>query len=144
MRREKKEGEKGGADDVESGQQFGAEEIGAIEKAVERISSGAVGGNADNTCPLCCRLRHRPLPSSVLTCRFVSKHSGQLLAQPAKQPNSRVLATPTARATDDPFAKVKETIKDLIVRLMDEANEEAGHKGWCDTKLSTNEQTSKE
>merc|ERR550537_512823 len=35
-------------------------------------------------------------------------------------------------------------IKDLIVRLMEEANEEAEHKGWCDTELSTNEQTRKE
>merc|ERR1719217_250970 len=35
-------------------------------------------------------------------------------------------------------------IKDLIVRLMEEANEEATHKGWCDTELSTNEQTRKE
>merc|ERR1719487_1083668 len=32
-------------------------------------------------------------------------------------------------------------IKDLIVKLMEEANEEAEHKGWCDTELSTNEQT---
>jgi len=45
---------------------------------------------------------------------------------------------------DDPFAKVKKMIKDLIVRLMEEANEEAEHKGWCDTELSTNEQTRKE
>jgi len=30
------------------------------------------------------------------------------------------------------------------VRLMEEANEESEHKGWCDTELSTNEQTRKE
>merc|ERR1719195_2039800 len=45
---------------------------------------------------------------------------------------------------EDPFKKVKKMIKDLLVRLMEEANEEAEHKGWCDTELSTNEQTRKE
>merc|ERR1719271_1712433 len=35
-------------------------------------------------------------------------------------------------------------IKDLIIKLMEEANEEAEQKGWCDTELSTNEQTRKE
>merc|ERR1719272_2233335 len=48
------------------------------------------------------------------------------------------------RVADDPFKKVKKMIKDLIVKLMEEANEEAEHKGWCDTELSTNEQTRKE
>jgi len=62
----------------------------------------------------------------------------------AKKLNSRVLAAVAAHAADDPFAKVKKMIKDLIVRLMEEANEEAEHKGWCDTELSTNEQTRKE
>jgi cell division septum initiation protein DivIVA len=58
--------------------------------------------------------------------------------------NSRVLSAIAVRAADDPFGKVKKMIKDLIVRLMEEANEEAEHKGWCDTELSTNEQTRKE
>merc|ERR1719393_1050441 len=40
--------------------------------------------------------------------------------------------------------QAKKMIKDLIVKLMEEANEEAEHKGWCDTELSTNEQTRKE
>jgi cell division septum initiation protein DivIVA len=34
-------------------------------------------------------------------------------------------------------------IKDLIVRLMEEATSEAEHKGWCDTELATNEKTRK-
>merc|ERR1719377_23893 len=58
--------------------------------------------------------------------------------------NSRVLSQLAVRVADDPFKKVKKMIKDLIVRLMEEANEEAEHKGWCDTELSTNEQTRKE
>merc|ERR1740121_1897214 len=58
--------------------------------------------------------------------------------------NSRVLSALSVRVADDPFTKVKKMIKDLIVRLMEEANDEAEHKGWCDTELSTNEQTRKE
>merc|ERR1719316_2501821 len=32
-------------------------------------------------------------------------------------------------------------IKDLVVKLMEEATAEAEHKGWCDTELTTNKQT---
>merc|ERR1719160_1049634 len=35
-------------------------------------------------------------------------------------------------------------IKDLIVKLVEEANAEAEHKGLCDSELATNEQTRKE
>ena len=45
--------------------------------------------------------------------------------------NSRVLSALAVRVAEDPFVKVKKMIKDLIVRLMEEANEEAEHKGWC-------------
>lgn len=48
------------------------------------------------------------------------------------------------RAAADPFEKVRQMIKDLIMQLMEEANQEITHKGWCDTELSTNQQTRKE
>merc|ERR1712048_1009509 len=68
----------------------------------------------------------------------------EYLNEQARRLNSRVLSALAVRVADDPFVKVKKMIKDLIVRLMEEANEEATHKGWCDTELSTNEQAPKE
>merc|ERR1712151_1388376 len=68
----------------------------------------------------------------------------EYLSGRARDLHSRVLSALAVRVADDPFAKVKKMIKDLIVRLMEEANEEAEHKGWCDTELSTNERTRKE
>merc|ERR1719473_276782 len=41
----------------------------------------------------------------------------------------------------DPFTKVKKMINDMISKLMEEANEEAEHKGWCDTEMGTNKHT---
>jgi len=67
-----------------------------------------------------------------------------LLKEKAKKVNSQVLATVAAHAAADPMKKVKKMIKGLVVRLMEEANEEAGHKGFCDQELGTNAQTRKE
>ena len=72
------------------------------------------------------------------------KRVAQLLREKASEINSRVLSALAVKVEEDPFVKVKKMIKDLIVRLMEEANEEAEHKGWCDTELGTNEQTRKE
>merc|ERR1719164_66786 len=62
----------------------------------------------------------------------------------ASKLDSRILSALAVRADEDPFKKVKKMIKDLITKLLEEANEEAEHKGWCDTELSTNEQTRNE
>lgn len=65
------------------------------------------------------------------------------LTNQAQKIHSHVLSTLAVRAQDDPFSKVKKLISDLIVRLQEEANQEAEHKGWCDTELATNEMTRK-
>jgi len=46
-----------------------------------------------------------------------------------------------SRVEADPFKKVKKMIKDMIVKLMEEANAEAEKKGFCDTEMATNKQT---
>merc|ERR1719473_67660 len=55
--------------------------------------------------------------------------------------NSRILQVLAIRVSEDPFKKVSKMIQDLIAKLMEEANGEAEHKGFCDDELSTNEQT---
>jgi len=121
------------------------QEMEAIDKAIEIISSGAVAGSAG---------KHLPgslveVSSSFAQLRAVAE-TPQLKSQAAvaaflqgraAQLKSKVLAALAVRVAEDPFVKVRKMIKDLIVRLMEEANAEAEHKGWCDTELATNEQT---
>merc|ERR1719181_2378089 len=68
----------------------------------------------------------------------------EYLKAAANRLNSKVLSALSVRVAYDPFKSVKKMIKELVVKLMEEANEEAEHKGWCDTELSTNEQTRNE
>jgi len=130
--------------DFESRQQLRAEEIVAVEKAIEILGSGAVAGNAAKHLP---GLLQKSSTMAQLRASGMSpaqQKTAFYLQEQAKSLNSRVLSALAVRVTEDPFGKVKKMIKDLIVRLMEEANEEAEHKGWCDTELSTNEQTRKE
>merc|ERR1711957_876870 len=131
--------------DFDSRQQLRAEEIEAIEKAIEIISSGAVAGSADTHLPALVQTGH-----SLAQLRSDSANKGiqakvaAFLQKKSDILGSRVLALIAAKVGEDPFIKVKKMIKDLIVKLMEEANEEAEHKAWCDTELSSNEQTRKE
>jgi prefoldin subunit 5 len=125
-------------------QQLRADEIAAVEKAIEILSSGAVSGASEKHLPQLVQ------KSSVMAqLRAEATNPNQLrvaayLREQGSRINSRVLSALAMRVSEDPFKKVKKMIKDLIVKLMEEANEEAEHKGWCDTELSTNEQTRKE
>merc|ERR1719287_79524 len=129
--------------DFEARQQLRSEELEAIAKAIEIVSSGAVSGSADKHLPALvqksslAQLRRSETSATAM----IQSRVATMLRQRAEKLGSRLLAKIADAAEADPFKKVKKMIKDLIVRLMEEANEEAEHKGWCDTELSTNEQT---
>merc|ERR1719463_643001 len=127
------------SDEYEKNQKTRSDEVKAIEKAIEIMSSPAVSGNAE---------KHLPTLAQVSLIQVRELGSGStrtaaaaFLDKQAKSLGSRYLALAAARIAADPFKKVKKMIKDLIVKLMEEANAEAEHKGFCDTELATNKQT---
>jgi len=121
-----------------------AEEIEAISKAIEIIAGGAVSGASETHLPQLVQVKGTSFaqlrsdgqtPAQMKVISFLNKR--------AKELNSRVLAVFATRVAADPFKKVKKLIKDLIVKLMEEANAEVEQKGYCDKEMATNEHTRK-
>merc|ERR1719235_1101632 len=128
-------------------QDLRADEISAIEKAVEILSSGSVAGMSEKHLPQLVQVKKASPALAQL--RSGSATPAQLkvaafLKGRAEAMGSRMLSALAIRVSEDPFKKVKKMIRDLVVKLMEEANEEAQQKGFCDQELATNEQTRKE
>jgi len=121
--------------DFESRQKLRGEELVAIEKAIEIIGSGAVSGAADKHLPAMVQ------SFSLLRADSKSPLQGKcaaFLQEKASKLQSKMLMLLATKVSEDPFLKVKKMIKDMIVRLMEEANEETEHKGFCDAELGAN------
>jgi len=133
------------ASDFADRTQLRADEIVALEKAIEILSGDSVSGNASKHLPTMLQTKAASLAQLRSDGRSPSQNRvAEYLRVKGKELNSRILSTLAVRVDADPFVKVRKMIKDLITRLQEEAAEEAEHKGWCDTELSTNEQTRKE
>jgi len=131
--------------DFESRQQLRAEELEAIEKAIEILSSGVAGRSEKYGVALVER-KAKATAMALRATAVKGQTPGQrsvaaFLQGRAKQLGSRILAMVAQKVNDDPFAKVKKMIDGMITKLLAEANEEADHKGWCDTEMSTNKHT---
>merc|ERR1740117_1712310 len=131
--------------DFVSRQQLRSDEIAAISKAIEIIGSQAVAGSGDKHLPALMQIRAKhgsALPQLRSQQQNPLQHKmAVFLAERARKSGSRMLSELAAAAEANPFGKVKKMIKDLIVKLMEEATSETEHKGFCDTELTTNKQT---
>jgi len=130
--------------DFEARQKLRGEELEAISKAMEIISSQAVAGAGDKHLPALVQIGEKRAALAQLRSEARSPVQRQIalfLTQQAQKTGSRLLSEMAMQVEANPFGKVKKMIKDLIVKLMEEATEEAEHKGWCDTELTTNKQT---
>jgi hypothetical protein len=133
--------------DFESRQTLRAEELVAVAKAIEIISGAAVKGNAEKHLPQLLQAKTGKAALAQLRADVhnpAQRRVAEYLKLQAHQLNSRLLSALAVKVASDPFKKIKKLIKDLITKLLEEANEEATHKGWCDTELSTNKQTRQE
>merc|ERR1719401_2516526 len=134
------------SDDFEKNQVVRAGEIEALKKAIEIISSGAVSGNAEKYLPSALLQTKKgaalaQLRNGVAQEDYVRQRVVEFLQGRAKKLGSKYLALMATQAAADPFAKVKKMIKDLIVKLMEQANAEADQHAYCETELATNKQT---
>jgi DNA repair exonuclease SbcCD ATPase subunit len=117
-------------------------ELDAIDKAIEIISSAAVAGSAEKHLPTLVQSNAVSLAQLRSSERNpVQDQVAAFLANRGEALKSKLLSMLAEKVADDPFKKVKKMIKDLVYKLMEEAREEAEHKGWCDTELTTNKQT---
>merc|ERR1719321_1948506 len=125
--------------DYENRQMLRMEELEAIGKAIEIIQSPDVMGAGEKHLPQFIQLKAKTSSMSLLRAnadapirqKFIS-----FLSSRAKETKSKLLLMlATKAAAGGPFDKVKKMIRDLIVKLMEEATEESEHKGWCDTEL---------
>jgi len=136
------------ASDFEQRQELRGEEIEAVEKAKEILSSGSVSGAADKHLPALVQKSKagKKVLAQLRKGNDAAKNPNQVrlakwLKQEGARINSKVLVALSLRVAYDPFASVKKMIKELIDKLLTEANEEAEQKGFCDQELATNEQT---
>jgi len=134
------------SEEYENNQVVRNDEIQAIQKAIEIISSDKVKGTGEDRLPSALlqtpkkRSAFAQLRSSGPSPEVRQRAIDYLQAQ-AKKFGSRYLSVVAAHTEADPFAKVKKMIKDLITKLMEEANSEADHHGYCTAEMATNKQT---
>jgi len=136
------------SEEFENNQVVRSDELKAIQKAIEIISSDKVQGAGEARLPGSLVQTATKKGSALAALRSSAQESPEvrqravnyLQAQAAKL-GSRYLSVVAAHTQGDAFGKVKKMIKDLITKLMEQANAEGDEHAYCTTEMATNKQT---
>jgi len=131
------------AEDFEERTKLREQEQEAIEKAVTLLSADQVGATSSRAllqekagAALALLRKGKPTLAAVQQAKFV-----QYLQNQAEKFNSRLLSSLAMRisSNEDPLAKVKVMVQELITKLQEESSQEQEHQQWCDGELAENE-----
>lgn len=136
------------SEEFEKNQVTRGDEVKALSKAIEILSSGAVKGAADEHLPAALLQASRSsaralvqLPGGTADEAAVRRQAVALLQGKAHQLGSRYLLLAAARAAADPFGKVRKMIKSLILKLQEEETAEAEQHAYCTSEMDVNKHT---
>jgi len=119
----------------EEKQKLRAEEIEAIQQAVKILQAGDVPGAALMQGTAFTQLRGQESVEGI------RGRVRDFIAAEGKRLRSNQLALLAQKIAADPFAKVKKMIDSMITRLLNEANEDAQHEGFCDKEIGKSKVT---
>merc|ERR1740117_2852730 len=127
-------------DSFKEKQQLRTDEIDAIQQAVKIMKAGDVPGAALSQLA-------KGTAFAVLRGQETVDSSGirgrvrDFIASEGKRLHSSQLSLLAQKLAADPFVKVKQMIDSMITRLLNEANEDAQHEGFCDKEIAKSKVT---
>jgi len=125
----------------EEKQKLRTEEIEAIGQAMKILQSPDALGNEEKHLTLAQTSDATALSQLRATTEGVRGRVRAFIQSEGQRLKSHQLSLLAEKLAADPFAKVKQMIDSMITRLLNEANEDAQHEGFCDKEIGKSKVT---